>query len=88
MDLISVVVLTYIVGSQHVDSEIHVEHAVCLNMTAAVQKAMRGPRKSRPTVELIDGSRAPVVAVQCLPACMADGNEPLELLARTVTVDG
>ena len=77
-DLTSVVLISFLVGGSIHESEIHLEHRQCVRMADALTLAING--SSIPTVEMINGSRAPMLSAECLPACMADG-EPLELIA-------
>ena len=77
MDLISVLIITYIVGGEVFENEIEVRHSGCM---AAAEIIPLQPMADRPTIELMDGARVPVLSATCLPACMADG-EPLELIA-------
>ena len=77
MDLISVLVITYIAGGEVIENEITIRHDGCMEAAARISSE---PLSMRPTIELLDGTRVPLASATCLPACMADG-EPLELIA-------
>ena len=78
MDIFSTLIISFLVAGDVHESEIRMKHTACMSAAAAITRDIDGPRI--PTVELINGSRVPMVSAECLPACMADG-EPLELLA-------
>lgn len=84
MDLTSILVILYAVSGDVHESEVQVPHAQCVAASAALTKAIKGPRKARPAVEMINGRLAPMISAECLPACVPDafGLEPLELLTK------
>jgi len=80
MDLISVLVITYIAQGHSIESEMQMDHGQCVAAETAIVRSLAGPIDGRPTVELVGGGRVPVLSASCLPACPADGNEPLTLI--------
>jgi hypothetical protein len=82
MDLLSVLIITYLVSSNHPhESEMVMEHHSCLTAARVLQAAIDAPTGPRPKVELLSGRKVPMLSATCLPACMADGAE-LALLSE------
>lgn len=82
MDLLSVLVITYLVSSNHPhESEMALGHEQCMTAAKTLQAAIDAPSGPRPKVELMSGRKVPMIAAVCLPACMADGTE-LALLSE------
>ena len=81
MELISVLVITFLVSGDVHESEIPMDHASCAAAATALRRDLASP--ATPTVELISGRLVPMLAAECLHACMADG-EPLQLLRYPV----
>ncbi len=79
-DLISVLVLTYVVQGTAMENEISMAHHQCMAAERAISKASRGPRKGRPTVELVNGQRVPLLTATCVPACFSTDDSPLPRL--------
>jgi hypothetical protein len=77
MDLISVLILTYVIGGHIIESEHPMPHSQCMAAEATIAKTFG--TKTHAIVQLLSGDRVPMSSVVCLPACMADG-EPLTLL--------
>lgn len=79
MELLSVLVVTYVVSGHVIESEMTMVHGQCMAAEKAITRSMMSP--NRPTVELLSGDRVPVLEASCLPACPA-GGEPLALLGE------
>jgi hypothetical protein len=88
MDLISILVITHLVSGEPVQSEIALEHSQCMAAEKSITAAIKGPRATRPMVEMLNGKMAPMIEATCLPACIPDelGLEPLQLLATSEDV--
>lgn len=84
MDLHSILVITYLASGTPVQSEVPMIHGQCLAAEKALSAAILGPASIRPKVEMYNGRFAPMIAAECLPACVPDalGLEPLELLPK------
>ena len=56
----------------------------CMAAEKVLSAAILGPPALRPKVEMMSGKMAPMIAAECLPACVPDalGLEPLELLPK------
>ena len=85
MDLISILVITYVASGEPIQSEIALAHGQCMAAEKTISAAILGPQDARPKVEMLNGKFAPMIAATCLPACIPDalGLEPLELLATS-----
>jgi hypothetical protein len=85
MDIFSILIITHLASGEPVQSEMALQHSQCMAASAALTKAIQGPRKHRPMVEMLNGKMAPMIEATCLPACIPDelGLEPLQLLATS-----
>ncbi len=83
MELISILVITYVASGEPIQTEMALQHSQCMAAQTTLSQGITGPRKYRPMVEMYNGKKAPMIAAECLPACIPDalGLEPLELLA-------
>ncbi len=83
MDLISILVITYLASGEPIQAEMALQHSQCMAAQASITAAILWPQDARPSVEMLNGKFAPMIAATCLPACIPDalGLEPLELLA-------
>lgn len=84
MDLHSILIITYLASGTPVQSEVPMIHGQCMAAEKALSAAILGPQAIRPKVEMMSGKFAPMIAAECLPACIPDalGPEPLELIAK------
>ena len=84
MDLHSILIITYLASGTPVQSEVPMAHGQCMAAEKALSAAILGPPAIRPKVEMLSGKMAPMIAAECLPACIPDalGLEPLELLPK------
>ncbi len=82
MELLSILVITYVASGEPIQTEMALAHGQCMAAQATLSQAITGPREDRPMVEMYNGRKAPMIAATCLPACIPDarGLEPLELL--------
>lgn len=79
MDLISVLVITYVLGGETHENEIQMAHGVCMDASAGITRAIG--QDAGPTVELLDGTMVKVETATCVPGCFADAmSEDWELL--------
>lgn len=90
MDLISVLLITYVLGGETHEQELAMAHGVCLDASAGITRAIG--QDAGPTVELLDGTRAKVASATCLAECPADAmaddwelGQPLDRLALANT---
>ncbi len=72
MDLTSILLVLYAVAGDVHESEIPMQHTVCMQAAAKLQSLAPS---DMPMVELLSGDRVPVLDVQCLAAC------PLDIMA-------
>lgn len=70
MDLISVLVITYVIGGTVHESEVPMPHSVCMQAGAGITRAIG--HDAGPTVEMIDGTRVKVETATCIAGCFAD----------------
>ena len=70
MDLISVLLVTYVLGGETHENEIAMAHGVCMDASAGITRAIE--TNDGPTVELMDGTRVKVETATCIPGCFAD----------------
>ena len=84
MDLQSILIITYLASGTPVQSEVQMAHGQCMAAEKALSAAILGPQAHRPKVEMMSGKLAPMIAAECLPACIPDalGLEPLELITK------
>lgn len=82
MDLQSILIITYLASGMPVQSEVPMAHGQCLMASVKLTQAIEGPADGIPQVEMMSGKMAPMIAAECLPACIPDvlGLEPLDLL--------
>lgn len=85
MDLHSILIITYLASGTPIQSEVQMIHGHCMAAEKALSAAILGPVAIRPKVEMLSGKMAPMVAAECLPACIPDalGLEPLDLLTNS-----
>jgi hypothetical protein len=83
VELLSILVITYVASGEPIQTEMVLQHSQCMAAQASITAAILGPQDARPSVEMLNGKFAPMIAATCLPACIPDalGLEPLELLA-------
>lgn len=70
MDMISVLLITYVLQGQTHESEVQMPHSVCMQAGAGITRAIE--TDEGPTVELMDGTRVKVETATCVPGCFAD----------------
>ena len=85
MDLHSILIITYLASGTPIQSEVQMIHGQCMAAEKALSAAILGPVAIRPKVEMLSGKMAPMIAAECLPACVPDalGLEPLELISKS-----
>lgn len=79
-NLISVLILIYFAHGMPIESEHPMSHKACMGGAEAISRAIKGPRKDRPIVEMINGTKVPLISAACVPGCMPQDDEPLKLL--------
>lgn len=70
MDLISVLLITYVLKGEIHENELPMPHGVCMDASAGITRAIG--QDAGPTVELLDGTKVKVASATCVPGCFAD----------------
>lgn len=81
MDLLYTLAIVYLAKGEMIESEMQLLAPQCEAAANRINRDIKGPRKHRPMVDLVNGKRAPILSATCIRACMDQHEpEPLSLL--------